>query len=161
MDFPKTSMTHRRMVEKFNVHGGQEVWLPLDGREATVNIAGRFVVFEDALSHGLRLPLPDFASGVLDYYGLHPDQIQPQSWAFIMGFIILCSWKKIIPNIAMFKEFFQVCRGQEWSFHFRTRTIPKLMEEKSIKGWRARYFMLDGLDSFNPWFKCPPSVQRG
>ncbi|GAV63393.1 hypothetical protein CFOL_v3_06911 [Cephalotus follicularis] len=42
-NFPKTSMTHGHMVdlvEKFNIHGVLEVCLPVDGREATVNIPG-------------------------------------------------------------------------------------------------------------------------
>jgi len=54
----------------------------------------------------LRLPLSIFEKELLIELNVAPAQLHPNSWAFIRGFIILCSQLDISPTVKVFLHFF-------------------------------------------------------
>ncbi|GAV63598.1 Transposase_28 domain-containing protein [Cephalotus follicularis] len=113
-----------------------------------------FVVFQDALEHGLRLPLPPFALTILRHYQVHPSMLQAQSWGFIMGFLVRCLEAGVTATVALFEEFYTITSSpKKRGFYFKSRAgHNKLLAEntKTVKSWREKYFMVKNLPDFTP-----------
>ena len=56
----------------------------------------------------LCLPLSIFEKELLTKLNVAPAQLHPNSWAFIWGFIILCSQLSILPTVEVFFYFFEL-----------------------------------------------------
>ncbi|GAV57663.1 Transposase_28 domain-containing protein [Cephalotus follicularis] len=143
-----------QLVKEYAIPGGLDLEIPADLRSVTVNQPGHFVVFQDALEHGLRLPLPPFAVTVLRHYQIHPSMLQAQSWGFIVGFLVRCLEAGAVPTMGLFKEFHTVApTPKKRGFHFKSSVSrPKMLAEntKSIKRWREKYFLVKNLPGFTP-----------
>ncbi|GAV83891.1 hypothetical protein CFOL_v3_27336 [Cephalotus follicularis] len=76
-----TTRPHKlaQLAKEYAIPGGLDLEIPADPRSATVSQPGHFVVFQDALEHGLRLPLPPFAITILRHYQIQPSMLQAQS----------------------------------------------------------------------------------
>ncbi|GAV59032.1 Transposase_28 domain-containing protein [Cephalotus follicularis] len=144
-----------QLAKEYAIPGGLDLEIPADPRSTTVNRPGHLVVFQDALEHGLRLPLPPFAITVLRNYQIHPSMLQAQSWGFIVGFLVQCLEAGVVPTIGLFKEFHTVAPTlKKRGFHFKSRVSrPKLLAEntKSVKRWREKYFLVKNLPGFTPY----------
>ncbi|GAV77424.1 hypothetical protein CFOL_v3_20895 [Cephalotus follicularis] len=145
-----------QLAKEYAIPGELDLEIPADPRSATMSQPGYFVVFQDALEHGLRLPLPPFAITVLRHYQIHPSMLQAQSWGFILGFLVRCLEAGAVPTIGLFKEFHTVApTPKKRGFHFKSGvSCPKLLEEntKSVKHWRKKYFLIKNIPGFTP---CP------
>ncbi|GAV68296.1 hypothetical protein CFOL_v3_11799 [Cephalotus follicularis] len=51
----------KKLSEKYNFPRGLTYCIPSDPRMVTMSREGLFVIFEGALSHGLRVPIPSFS----------------------------------------------------------------------------------------------------
>ncbi|GAV92879.1 hypothetical protein CFOL_v3_36257 [Cephalotus follicularis] len=115
---------------------------------------GLFVIFEGALSHGLRVPIPSFAISVLEHSSLHPSLLQFQSWSFIIGFLVICIESEVDVTVNLFKEFHVLSATPKKSgYFFKSRSGVKnllLNPTKSIKNWRRRYFLIKDFEGFTP-----------
>ncbi|GAV60379.1 hypothetical protein CFOL_v3_03910 [Cephalotus follicularis] len=120
----------------------------------TMSREGFFVIFEGALSHGLRVPIPSFAISVLEHFSLHPSLLQPQSWSFIIGFLVKCIESEVDVTVNLFKEFHVLSATPKKSgYFFKSRFgVKKLLlnPTKSIKNWRRGYFLIKDFEGSLP-----------
>ncbi|GAV80683.1 hypothetical protein CFOL_v3_24143 [Cephalotus follicularis] len=142
------------LSEKYNFPRGLTYSLPSDPRMVTMSREGLFVIFEGALSHGLRVPIPSFAISVLKHFSLHPSLLQTQSWRFIIGFLVKCIESEVDVTVNLFKEFHVLSDMPKKSgYFFKSRSgVKKLLlnPTKSMKNWRMRYFLIKEFEGFTP-----------
>ncbi|GAV78055.1 hypothetical protein CFOL_v3_21523 [Cephalotus follicularis] len=136
-----------------------EFSLPRDPKVTKKSKSGLFVVFEGALSHGLRLPIPSFAIEILRHFHIHPSLLQAQSWAFIIGFLVRCLETGVTVTVGLFKEFHTVNASPgKRGYYFKSRigqTKNLLVDPtKSVKCWRGKYFLVRNLLGFTPCHWC-------
>ncbi|GAV78735.1 Transposase_28 domain-containing protein [Cephalotus follicularis] len=143
------------LAKKYCFPRGLICSLPQDPNEATESKPDLFVVFMDALEHGLRLPIPSFALAILRHFKIHLSLLQAQSWAFIIGFLVKCLEIKATATVRLFKEFHALAASPGKRGHYfksRPGLTKKLLVDptKSVKGWRGRYFLVKNLPGFAP-----------
>lgn len=63
---------------------------------------GEFAVYASTLKLGLRFPPHPFVIELLDDYNIGLNQMTPNSWASIFGFIAKCELKGIVPSFQAF-----------------------------------------------------------
>ncbi|GAV85726.1 hypothetical protein CFOL_v3_29160 [Cephalotus follicularis] len=147
----------KKLSERYSFPHGLTYCLPSDPRMVTMSREGLFVIFEGALSHGLRVPIPSFAISVLENFSLHPSLLQPQSWSFITGFLVKCIESDVDATVNLFKEFHVLSATPKKSgYFFKSHSrVKKLLlnPTKSIKNWRKRYFFIKDFEGFtaSPW----------
>ncbi|GAV86060.1 Transposase_28 domain-containing protein [Cephalotus follicularis] len=158
--FGVSTLTMDEVVElarKFNFPSGLRFSLPKDPRRVTKSKEGFFVVSVGALGHGLRIPVSTFALSILETFQIHPSLLQPQSWSFIMGFLVRCQESGVTPTMGLFKQFHVISSSPgKPGYFFKSRPgVIKILTKptQSIKNWRKRYFLVTNLEGFTP----PPS----
>ncbi|GAV73969.1 Transposase_28 domain-containing protein [Cephalotus follicularis] len=145
-------------VKEYSLPRNLDYEILKDPQMAMENKPGYFVVFQDALEHGLRLPLPPFAVTVLRYYQIHPSILQAQSWRFIISFLVRCLKSGVTVTMGLFKEFHTLSSSpSKRGFYFKSRAgQKKLLAEntKTVKSWGGKYFMVKNLIGFTPCSWC-------
>ncbi|GAV58429.1 hypothetical protein CFOL_v3_01963 [Cephalotus follicularis] len=148
-------LSHEKVIElarKYCFPGGIKFNLPKDPWTVMESEPGFFVVFEDAFSHGLRVPVPSFAISALRSFGLHPSLLQPQSWSFVMGFMVKCIESEVVVTVNLFREFHVLSASPgKRGYFFKSRLGAKKLlinPTKSMKHWKGRYFLIKNLPGF-------------
>ncbi|GAV87062.1 hypothetical protein CFOL_v3_30488 [Cephalotus follicularis] len=147
----------KRLSRKYHFPRGLTYCLPKDPRRVTESREGLFVAFEGALSQGLRVPVPSFAISVLVSFSLHPSLLQPQSWGFMIGFLVKCIESEIEATVNLFKEFHVISATPKMiGYFFKSRSgVKKLLlnPTQSIENWRRKYFLIKDFEGFipSPW----------
>ncbi|GAV85908.1 hypothetical protein CFOL_v3_29342 [Cephalotus follicularis] len=142
------------LVREYSIPGSLDLEIPSDPRMASESRQGYFVVFQEALVHGLRLPLPPFAISILRHYQVHPLMLQAQSWGFIIGFLVRCLEAGVTAIVGLFKEFHTITSSpKNRGFYFKSQAgHHRLLSENTrrVKNWREKYFMVKNLPGFTP-----------
>ena len=112
------------------------------GVEGRVNNppAGQVALYVEDLRTDLRLPISEFVRNILDYYGLCPAQLAPNSVRLIINFALLCRLLPTFPRISLFRTFFILrphpkARGW-WFFNLRKGLSFITDLPSSIHGWK-------------------------
>ncbi|GKV06376.1 hypothetical protein SLEP1_g18277 [Rubroshorea leprosula] len=109
-------------------------------------------VYGHYLTAGLRFLVPELLVALLLEYGLGLTQLVPNAVRLILGFLVYCRTRGVIPTVNIFKYFFLIKRGSKkergW-FYFTPRVAGgggrNLFSAgpSSIKGWKDKFFFMD------------------
>ena len=61
---------------------------------------------------GVKLPISPFVAKVLRHVGIAPTQLQPNGWAYLRSFEVLCEYFHFVPSHKIFLFFFKVSRDE-------------------------------------------------
>ena len=141
-----------RLREQYCIPGQFRLFAP--GADGRVNSPpeGQMAFYVEDLRTGLRFPIPEFVRNVLDYYGLCPTQLAPNSVRLIVSFALLCRLLPTDPRISLFRAFFILrphpkVRGW-WYFNPRKGLSFITGLPSSIHGWKNQFFFAS---SSTPW----------
>lgn len=114
---------------------------------------GEVIVFTDHLLRGFSPPGSKFFRDVLHFYGLHPQDLGPNSIVNLCQFQVLCEvYLQVEPSVTLFREFFYVNKQSETakvlslelggvSFQRRRDTnFPAAQLPSHPKGWNKTWF---------------------
>ena len=137
---------HYRIPEQFR--------LSAPGADGRVNNPppGDLALYVEDLRAGLRLPIPEFVRNLLDYYGLCPAQLAPNSIRLIISFALLCQLLPTNPRVSLFRAFFVLrphpkARGW-WLFNPRKGLAFITGLPSSIHGWKNQFFFVSSSSSW-------------
>ncbi|XP_077229780.1 uncharacterized protein LOC143862603 [Tasmannia lanceolata] len=129
-------------------------------REATegdraCNESSDVCIYDESLRAGLRFPMHPFFASVLQYYGLAPAQVAPNSWRLLIGFVYLIQGRlQRNLSVPLFHACAQLKRHKGGGYIY----ISQHPEVKMITGipssihlWRNRFFYVEDRVSSGPW----------
>ena len=70
---------------------------------------------------GFHLPLGRFFCGVMEEYGLSPNQLKPNSWAILVTYFLVCREKGWRPAIGVVKELYVLKRAEPGFYYLQAR----------------------------------------
>ena len=113
---------------------------------------GQVAFYLEDLRAGLRFPVPEFIRNVLDYYGLCPAQLAPNSVRLIVSFALLCRLLPTEPRISLFRVFFVLRphpKARGWWYFTPRKGLSFITDlPTSIHGWKNQFFFAS---SSAPW----------
>ena len=115
---------------------------------------GERVIFCSHLMRGLGLPASAFFRSFLEFHGLQPHHLTPNTVVLLAAFATLCEgFLGVLPTIELWGEFFQSKLGthvtsvpaQCCAFITMRRSVvdnpfPTIVLIKSVKMWQRSYF---------------------
>ena len=137
---------HYRIPEQFRLSA------PGAGGRVNNPPPGDLALYVEDLRAGLRLPIPEFVRNLLDYYGLCPAQLAPNSVRLIISFALLCQLLPTNPRVSLFRAFFVLrphpkARGW-WLFNPRKGLAFITGLPSSIHGWKNQFFFVSSSSSW-------------
>ena len=137
---------HYRITEQFRLSA------PGAGGRVNSPPPGDLALYVEDLRAGLRLPIPEFVRNLLDYYGLCPAQLAPNSIRLIISFALLCQLLPTNPRVSLFRAFFVLrphpkARGW-WLFNPRKGLAFITGLPSSIHGWKNQFFFVSSPSSW-------------
>ena len=105
----KSEVTHERLteMERTGLLPKDIAWRAPGSETRPTPGPGEVIVFVDHIIRGFRPPGSSFFRKVLAYYGLHPQDIPPNSVLNVTNFQVLCeNYLQIEPDLDLFLEYF-------------------------------------------------------
>jgi hypothetical protein len=96
------------------------------------------VVFKDM---GFRLPFSDFQREMLRWTKLSPTQIDPNSYAFMRAFELLCDYLQIPASKDVLFSFLTMQRGTNWVSFRQSQKIFEIFAGK-VRSFKERFFLV-------------------
>ena len=129
-------------------------WRSAEGVHVPKAKQGERVMLVSHIIRGLGIPPSVFCLEVLDYYGLQPHNLSPNSLLYIAGFQALFEgYLGMSPSLDFFKYCFHVrrqtvgkkrklvvCGTVRFNLHRNRGWYPKVPKIDSVKGWTGIYF---------------------
>ena len=96
---------------------------------------------------GTKLPFSPFISKVLRVMTIAPTQLQPNSWAFLRCFEIVCEHFNFIPSYKLFFFFYKMStnitvRSSHISLSARNSTRRFNVYSSHAKNWQGKFFKI-------------------
>ena len=123
----------------------------------------------------LRLPFSRFERALLIEVNVVPTQMQPNSWAFVRAFAILCDYLSHPPSMDVFLYFFKAKKSRKklWlSFNGVAGRVLLTLFQQSYKGFKKKFLkiccsihdptLMDGFPLYwveNPGVKNPRNLE--
>ncbi|RZS01222.1 hypothetical protein BHM03_00031041, partial [Ensete ventricosum] len=125
--------------KRFSIPSEYVLHAPRSGQQPYHPCPRGFGISIDTLEAWLRFPLHPVIGECLNWWGVSPGQIAPNSWHYIITFIGECKGSGIVPSQDLFLSCFRLCRGQGGYYltaklGFRVGGAPS-----NNKGWKARF----------------------
>ncbi|RWW67835.1 hypothetical protein BHE74_00024684 [Ensete ventricosum] len=118
--------------KRFSIPSEYVLHAPRSGQQPYHPCPRGFGISIDTLEAWLRFPLHPVIGECLNWWGVSPGQIAPNSWHYIITFIGECKGSRIVPSQDLFLSCFRLCRdfGIEWSAHPISNVPPNLSDEE-------------------------------
>src|SRR3954469_1020705 len=130
---------------------------------------GERLVFRSHLMRGLGLPASGFFRSFLDFHGLQPHHLTPNTVVLLAAFTALCKgFLGVLPTIELWGEFFHSKLGthvagvpaQCGAFIALRRStadnpFPAIQLIKSVKMWQCSYFYVKNIATNGDWVNLP------
>ena len=132
------------IIEKYKVPREYEPKLP-SGKETIRTPPADFTgVYHYHVMSGLRFPLNNFITEVLNYYQIHLIQLVPNGFRKIISFILICRSLDIVPSLKLFRHFYKDSPSGDWiSFSKRPNSVELCTGlPTSIKRWKPEFFFV-------------------
>ena len=114
--------------------------------------SGQVALYVEDLRAGLRLPIPEFVRNLLDYYGLCPAQLAPNSVRLIISFALLCQLLPTNSRISLFRAFFILRphpKARGWWLFNPWKALSFITDlPSSIHGWKNQFFFVSSSSSW-------------
>ena len=119
---------------------------------------------------GLGLPASGFFRSFLEFHGLQPQHLTPNTVVLLAAFATLCEgFLGVLPTIELWGEFFQSKLGTHVAgvpaqcgafITMRRSTVenpfPTIPLIKSVKMWQRSYFYVKNVTPDGDWVNLPP-----
>ncbi|XP_077242598.1 uncharacterized protein LOC143883123 [Tasmannia lanceolata] len=109
----------------------------------------------ESMRAGLRFPLHSFFAAVLQYYGLAPAQVAPNSWRLLTGFLYLVHGRlERSVSLSLFRACAHLKRHKEGGWiYISQRPELKIITgiPSSIHSWKNRFFYVEDKEVSEPW----------
>ena len=121
---------------------------------------------------GLELPVSSFFRSFLEFYGLQPHHLTPNTVVLLSAFVALCEgFLGVLPTIELWGEFFYSKLGtqatgvlaQYGAFIAVWRSgadnpFPSIKLIKSVKMWQRSYFYVKNVFAEGDWVNIPAYI---
>ena len=144
--------TLSRFKDRFQFLDRVRVRLPSKGEWACNFFPGEVCFHEASFSCGLRFPVHPFLMELLDYFGIAPGQLMPNSWRIVvscMG-IWLAAMDGDMLRIDELVYLYRLKASKEYGYYElvpwerSTRIVRRL--PSSFRYWKSRFFFVSGDD---------------
>ncbi|KZV06567.1 hypothetical protein F511_45952 [Dorcoceras hygrometricum] len=119
---------------------------------------GFHTFYMNQIEMGLRFPIPRFIAALCHYIKISPSQLAPNSYIFLLTFVVLLSYHKIplIPYVLM--QLVQIKRLGPRKFYISHKGDHTFIKgnPSSHKGWMSRFFYIKCDVKRDSW-KCEMS----
>src|SRR4051812_47178981 len=130
---------------------------------------GERVVFRSHCLHGLGLPASGFFRSFLEFYGLQPHHLTPNTVVLLSAFVALCEgFLGVLATIKLWGELFYSKLGTQaagmpaqcGAFIAVLRSgadnpFPTIKLIKSVKMWQRSYFYVKSVFAEGDWVNLP------
>ena len=131
---------------------------------------GERVIFRSHLMRGLGLPTSGFFRSFLEFHGLQPHHLTPNTVVLLSAFATLCEgFLGVLPTIELWGKFFSSkldthvagVPAQCGAFIAMRRStadnpFPAITLIKSVKMWQRSYFYVKSVAPDGDWVNLPP-----
>ena len=130
---------------------------------------GERVIFRSHCLRGLGLPASSFFRSFLEFYGLQPHHLTPNTVVLLSAFVALCEgFLGVLPTLELWGEFFFSKLGTQaagvpaqCSAFISVRRsgadnpFPSISLIKSVKMWQRSYFYVRSISARGDWVNLP------
>lgn len=148
---PATTFTENTMSQFRISHGlpRDGVVLPLPSQRPHHEIAGMVAMYEIDFELGLKLPLSNFLTDVLESYNFAPGQLAPNSWRILLMLHSLGSEKNIGVSLGVLHHVYHP-KGQLGVEKGRIMFSLRVLQDPLVGlngrsdelSWKGRYFLV-------------------
>ena len=145
-----------RFKDRFQFPEWVRVRLPSKDERACKFFPGEVCFYESSFACGLRFPVHPFLMELLDYFGIAPGQLMPNSWRIVvscMG-IWLATMDGDMLRIDELVYLYRLKASKEYGYY---ELVPWERSTRIVRGlpssfryWKSRFFFVSGDDFETP-----------